>query len=425
MSLFDEISSGDHKEIVWDKNGILFRKWNDETGDYFPEQMRIINKTITFTTDNWKTVRTAIGEYHYLDPKTGKILETYGINAETIIGKLILGEQLILSNKNGSMEFNEFGLTIDTQIDGGFGFNINKNGESLFSVDSDGNLVIKGYVYAVGGVFKGDVEANSFSLNKAVVYDDYGYEDENEFTNLAEYRIGIDDAKQTSRNGLSMGVMFPTDGEMGSYNYYIGSGIVFTTTADQAVNYSGTTTVYGGLIDLDGEVTTEYPFTANDKANFKKNVSITGDLTVNGSKSRVIDTNDGTVLLHAYETTTPYFGDIGASVINSNGQDIVPIDYIFKDTINTDVEYSVFLQKEGEGDLWVDEKDPLFFIVKGTPNLKYSWELKAVQKNYESFYLNEKDNSFDDFINSNEDSEIIETFDSIINQLDNEEVWIN
>ena len=192
MSLFDEISSGDHKEIVWDKNGILFRKWNDETGDYFPEQMRIINKTITFTTDNWKTVRTAIGEYHYLDPKTGKILETYGINAETIIGKLILGEQLILSNKNGSMEFNEFGLTIDTQIDGGFGFNINKNGESLFSVDSDGNLVIKGYVYAVGGVFKGHVEANSFSLNKAVVYDDYGYEDENEFTNLAEYRIGID-----------------------------------------------------------------------------------------------------------------------------------------------------------------------------------------------------------------------------------------
>ena len=73
----------------------------------------------------------------------------------------------------------------------------------------------------------------------------------------------------------------------------------------------------------------------------------------------------------------------------------------------------------------MDEKDPLFFIVKGTPNLKYSWELKAVQKNYESFYLNEKDNSFDDFINSDEDSEIIETFDSIINQLDNEEVWIN
>ena len=103
MSLFDEISSGDHKEIIWNKNGLLFRKWNDETRDYYPEQMRIINKTISFTTDNWKTVRTAIGEYHYIDSKTGKVVESYGINAETIIGKLILGEQIELTNKNGSM----------------------------------------------------------------------------------------------------------------------------------------------------------------------------------------------------------------------------------------------------------------------------------------------------------------------------------
>ena len=67
---------------------------------------------------------------------------------------------------------------------------------------------------------------------------------------------------------------------------------------------------------------------------------------------------------------TPYFGDIGIGTINSDGFDVVPINYIFGETINTNVEYSVFLQKEGQGDLWVDTKDPLFFIVKGNKTVK-------------------------------------------------------
>ena len=128
--LTKEISSGEHKEILWDKNGLLFRKWNEETQDYFPEQMRIINKT-------------AIGEYHYAD-QTGKILETYGINAETVIGKLIMGEQLMMINSNGSMTFNDSGLTIETKTSGGFGFTIKKEGKNVLYVDGSGNVNFAG-----------------------------------------------------------------------------------------------------------------------------------------------------------------------------------------------------------------------------------------------------------------------------------------
>ena len=85
----------------------------------------------------------------------------------------------------------------------------------------------------------------------------------------------------------------------------------------------------------------------------------------------------------------------------------------------------MFLQKEGHGDLWVDEKDPLFFIVKGTPELKYSWELKAIQKDYGTIYMNEKCSDFQIESNDNEDSEVIDVLDEIIKQLDQEEVWIN
>ena len=38
-----------------------------------------------------------------------------------------------------------------------------------------------------------------------------------------------------------------------------------------------------------------------------------------------------------------------------------------------------FLQKEGQGDIWVSRKDTQFFIVKGTPGLHFSWEIKARQ----------------------------------------------
>ena len=44
----------------------------------------------------------------------------------------------------------------------------------------------------------------------------------------------------------------------------------------------------------------------------------------------------------------------------------------------------MFLQKEGEGDIWVEEKNEQYFTVKGTPDLKFAWEIKARQKDYES-----------------------------------------
>ena len=83
--------------------------------------MKIINKSILFTKDNWESTSTAIGEYHYTD-SSGNILETYGINAETLIGMLIIGEQLILRNSNGAMTFDDSGLTIDTKANGGYAY---------------------------------------------------------------------------------------------------------------------------------------------------------------------------------------------------------------------------------------------------------------------------------------------------------------
>lgn len=117
---------------------------------------------------------------------------------------------------------------------------------------------------------------------------------------------------------------------------------------------------------------------------------VSGTIQASGSKNRVVQTeNYGKRLLYCYETGAPMFGDIGEGITDENGICYICISYIFAETVNTDIEYQVFLQKEGEGDLWVAQKEPDYFIVRGTENLKFSWEVKAVQKEYEYEYLEE------------------------------------
>lgn len=103
-----------------------------------------------------------------------------------------------------------------------------------------------------------------------------------------------------------------------------------------------------------------------------------------GTKQAVRQTeNYGEKGVYCYETPTPYFGDIGSGEIAADGKCYVDIEDVLKEMINTEMQYYVFLQKRGEGDLYVSECSPDYFIVTGTPGLKFFWELKAKQKGYE------------------------------------------
>lgn len=112
---------------------------------------------------------------------------------------------------------------------------------------------------------------------------------------------------------------------------------------------------------------------------------------ISGTKSRVAETqNFSDRLLYCYETPTPMFGDVGCAQTNAEGVAIIDIDPVFAETISTGTEYQVFLQKEGPGDLWIQEKDESYFVVRGTPELKFSWELKCSQKHFEHLRLEEE-----------------------------------
>lgn len=110
---------------------------------------------------------------------------------------------------------------------------------------------------------------------------------------------------------------------------------------------------------------------------------VNGDFTVTGSysKNRAVATeSNGTVLLSAYETSTPLFGDIGQGIIGEDGECRVYIDEIFRETVVLGSQYNVFIQKYGQGEAYVSERNSEYFVVNGTAGLSFAWEMKGVQK---------------------------------------------
>lgn len=113
-----------------------------------------------------------------------------------------------------------------------------------------------------------------------------------------------------------------------------------------------------------------------------------GSMQVYGTKNRIVETeNYAERLQYCYETPTPMFGDVGEGKTDETGKCYVWLDDVFAETIDTDVQYQVFLQAYGDGRVYVNERSPSYFTVCGTPGLAFGWEIKAVQKNYNTVRL--------------------------------------
>lgn len=119
-----------------------------------------------------------------------------------------------------------------------------------------------------------------------------------------------------------------------------------------------------------------------------------GNFKATGTKNCIVETTVGYVGINAYETADCYFGDIGETILDSNGYSYVYIDSIFTETVNTQRKYQVFLSVYGEGTANVVERTPLYFVIKGTPGIEVGYELKAKRKGYEDHRLKREVNNW-------------------------------
>lgn len=121
---------------------------------------------------------------------------------------------------------------------------------------------------------------------------------------------------------------------------------------------------------------------SGDDANFK-------NLDVDYSKNCLQTTEHyGKRRISAYETAEYYFGDLGFGIIK-NGSCVVTIDEIFKECVNTNIDYHIFTQVY-IGSIERIEKHEEYFIVYGKENTEFSWEIKAKRIGYENVRLEQK-----------------------------------
>lgn len=213
-------------------------------------------------------------------------------------------------------------------------------------------------------------------------------------------------------------------------NEYNPPSLLSQNSTGDFVKYSGNgvqSSTPASLTLVLGDTTSKNGWTSGAKhylgrTQFSEEVKVVGNFSVTGTKSVIAETeNYGDQLFYCYETPTPTLGDFGGGVIGKDGMAIISIDDIFQESTETAIEYYVFLQNEGEGQSWVSEKSDTYFVVKGTPGLRFAWELKAKQKNKEYIRFNAgKEDREVNFETVNLENVMFEEREKIIQEMEGE-----
>lgn len=282
------IRDSDSQSITYDNHGLLARTYDDITGEYEPEQLKVVNNTLAITDDNWKTVKAAIGKIHYEDPKhPGDMLSAYGVLGETIIGKLLLGEALGIYNDGGSLKFDKNGLSISN---GTNSFVVNPNDETLISLSNNNGKIL--WVDTKGGLhLRGDGSGLDITSNEAISGVSSAISQLND-----EIVLKIDD------NGRLATVKLGTEANEGTI-VKIGADSI-NLTAEETINF-----LSGGEINLSG-----------------KNISIKSD--------NFNVTPDGTVIMNKANITGGTL-NIGNSQTNESDA-IISLSYGYGDNGHTE-----------------------------------------------------------------------------------------
>ena len=93
------VLSSENEQVIIDDTGYTGRRLlSDGTVD--PKQIKINGRNIVFTDDAWETCKTAIGEILLSGNASA-----YGVNAEVLLGNIIMGNELHIINANGEDMF--------------------------------------------------------------------------------------------------------------------------------------------------------------------------------------------------------------------------------------------------------------------------------------------------------------------------------
>ena len=129
-------------------------------------------------------------------------------------------------------------------------------------------------------------------------------------------------------------------------------------------------------------------------------MDVSGNLGCTGSKSAVVPVDAGSrmVALYAVEAPDNWFEDIGSGQL-ANGSAAVQLEPTFAQTVNSGVEYHVFLTPNGDcKGLYVANKSASSFEVRelggGKASIGFDYRIIARRKGYEQIRMADKTKVF-------------------------------
>ena len=343
---------------------------HDSDNDGQPDEILIMDTPdINTATKVWRWNKNGLGysstgyagTYGTAITADGQIVADF-ITTGTMSADLIRGGTLILGGIN-----NQDGVLQVTDASGNVVGSWDNTGITAIAGDIGDWTLANGQLSAVDGNYTNTLSASEIETMEHL---QSSSKDFNRITRLKHGDLefhSYNNTTSTDQTLLKIGPAYDSSNNpYGSFAVY--KGIYYLPGAGGAVGYR-----YGGA---------EGAGTYGGWHYFGSTVRIASTLTVTGTKSRAVETEDyAERLLYAYETPSPMFGDVGEGVIGEDGLCYVWLDPIFAETIDKR-QYQVFLQKYGEGDCYILERTQSRFIVSGTPGLSFGWEIKAKQIDY-------------------------------------------
>lgn len=150
------VNNAQNQSVIIDGHGVLSRRYDDEADAYANDQTKLLNAGLYITSDNWRSTDTAVGRFYYRDTKSGELKEAYGVNARVLVGQLILGEQMQITNAKGSLSFDENGLRVANGLNAFVVDPSTHNMVQIQKMGTDGNYTPQLYIDTNGFIHLAD-----------------------------------------------------------------------------------------------------------------------------------------------------------------------------------------------------------------------------------------------------------------------------
>jgi hypothetical protein len=120
-------------------------------------------------------------------------------------------------------------------------------------------------------------------------------------------------------------------------------------------------------------------------------IDVSGNLACTGSITKVVPAGSRNVAMNTISSPEHWFEDAGSGQL-SNGEAVVNIEPVFGETVNTGVDYHVFLTPKGDcKGLYVAQESPTSFAVRelggGTSTIAFDYRIMAKRKGFEQIRL--------------------------------------